>query len=37
VRDGLTADAHRVPLLYVRRHARADRVRYVVDYRVTDG
>jgi len=37
VRDGLTADAQRVPLLYVRRHARADRVRYVVDYRATDG
>jgi DNA-binding GntR family transcriptional regulator len=32
VREGLTADADRVPILYVRRHARADRVRYVVDY-----
>jgi len=32
VREGLTTDADDVPLLYVRRHARADRVRYVVDY-----
>jgi DNA-binding GntR family transcriptional regulator len=32
VREGITADADRVPLMYVRRHARADRVQYVVDY-----
>ena len=32
VREGLTADANGVPLLYVRRHGRADRVRYVLDY-----
>lgn len=36
VRDGLTADAARTPLLYVRRHARADLVRYVIDYGDTD-
>ena len=34
VREGLTADKDGVPLLFVRRHARADRVRYVVDYAV---
>jgi GntR family transcriptional regulator len=32
VREGLTSDIDGVPLLYVRRHARADRVRYVFDY-----
>ncbi len=32
VREGLNVDANRVPLLYVRRHARADRVEYVIDY-----
>ena len=32
VREGLTADKGGVPLLYVRRHARADLVRYVIDY-----
>ena len=32
VREGLTADRDGVPLLFIRRHARADRVRYVVDY-----
>lgn len=32
VREGLTADRDGVPLLYVRRLARADLVRYVVDY-----
>ena len=32
VREGLTTDASRVPILYVRRFARGDRVRYVVDY-----
>ena len=32
VREGLTTDAAGVPLLYIRRHGRADRVRYVVDY-----
>ncbi len=32
VREGLTTDIDGVPLLFVRRHARADRVRYVVDY-----
>jgi len=32
VREGLTADSDGVPLLHVRRLARADLVRYVVDY-----
>jgi DNA-binding GntR family transcriptional regulator len=32
VREGLTCDAKRVPILYVRRFGRGDRVRYVVDY-----
>jgi GntR family transcriptional regulator len=32
VREGMTADVDRVPIMFVRRHARADRVRYVVDY-----
>jgi len=32
VREGVTADADRVPLIYLRRHARADRVQYVIDY-----
>jgi GntR family transcriptional regulator len=36
VREGVTADADRVPLLYVRRHARADRVQYVIDYENVD-
>ena len=35
VRAGLTADSDRVPLMYVRRNARADRVQYVIDYRHT--
>ena len=35
VREGLTADREGVPLLFVRRHARADRVRYVVSYAPT--
>jgi GntR family phosphonate transport system transcriptional regulator len=32
IREGLTSDVEGVALLYARRHARADRVRYVVDY-----
>lgn len=36
VREGLTADADRVPLIYIRRHARADRVQYVIDYNTVD-
>jgi DNA-binding GntR family transcriptional regulator len=32
VREGLTADKDGIPLLYVRRLARADLVRYVIDY-----
>jgi GntR family transcriptional regulator len=32
VREGLTTDASGVPVLFARRSARADRVRYVVDY-----
>jgi GntR family transcriptional regulator len=32
VREGLTHDAAGRPLLYVRRHARGDRVRYVLAY-----
>ncbi len=32
VHESLTAGSDGLPLLFVRRHARSDRVRYVVDY-----
>jgi len=32
VREGLTCDSEGVPIMFVRRYARSDRVRYVVSY-----
>ena len=37
VREGLTADEHGAPLLRVRRRARGDRVRYLLQYDDGDG
>jgi len=37
VREGLTADENGKPVLRVRRRARADRIRYVLDYRSASG
>jgi DNA-binding GntR family transcriptional regulator len=36
VREGLNTDLHRRPVLFVRRHARGDQVRYVIDYEHRD-
>jgi DNA-binding GntR family transcriptional regulator len=36
VREGLTTDVDRAPVLFVRRHARADRVSYVINYEDPD-
>lgn len=36
VREGLNTDVNRSPILFVRRHARGDRVRYVIDYADSD-